>query len=670
MKAQVEFFVILGLLFLVVAVVFWGYMGGWFGSEVPESVATKQAAITTSFEQFMRDGAYDAIERVSENGGYLDESEYVLGSVEFAGDGRPYWQYFGQTAYPRVLDNVRTAFTEYVEENRDTFFEAFESMELVVGEISAITLTEGNNKVRIDIHMPLSIVVDDVEYAFQQPFSAEVQTDIAQIEDFAEEFTYSQANDRLFETFTMASVLLSPYDSEPPASVQEVPVFIMLDNCGQSVFRSWFDIQPEMDELLRETVANTYMPNKSPQGNIEMSSAPDYEIPVSAETADASAFRDYMEELAGSHNLDDDIDIGAFLDSMQYAPAGLNSYYSDLDVWFDVPDDFELTQLNFQFTPNPIFEIAEPVPLTSVCLSDPVYISYYLTYPLVVNVRDSTGSVFSFAHTVYIYDNSEGQWAVTPGGYDPSVQQEICSGARCPVKVTVEDSEGEPIEGASVSYIGCPLGKTDSDGVVEATAPCGTGTLAVYMHGYAGYEDRHVCSTLSDKTVALTRMPYKRVRIYEVNINYLSETDTYVIAKDAVGLMNTEFNPNYLHGSTVANLYVSSDERYPVRFTGASGELNYIPAGEYSVVGLLSDDGYTANYGGFMMSYTLSEDDGDLYIYMPYITSFADISDEDEEEQQTEMVKLYSLLSKCGLGPISETGPDSFDGCSKEYNEL
>jgi len=92
-----------------------------------------------------------------------------------------------------------------------------------------------------------------------------------------------------------------------------------------------------------------------------------------------------------------------------------------------------------------------------------------------------------------------------------------------------------------------------------------------------------------------------------------------------------------------------------------------MPAGEYALVATLISDG--SEIGGFLMNYTLSEDlDGkDLHIYLPSDPAYADMN---EVQKSGAMVALESVLKKCGLGPVSATQANNFNGCMVKYNEI
>ncbi len=668
MKGQVEFFVIFGILIVVVVVFFYGYMSGMFSSPLPEAVAQQQESIKLSFDGFIRDSAHIVISSIAENGGYVDDSDYALGSVTFHDVETPYWQYFGETSYPDLAENIKTAMIEYINDNKDFFFAGLTGYEIDAEDVSSITMTMLDEEIKFDIYMPLSIIVDDQVYPFQQPLSVTVQTDIGQIYDFAKEFTYSQANDRLFEVFTISTMALSPMSPEPPGGVQEVPMFVSLTDCGQVVLRTWFDLEPYVMDAIEKTIANTYMPGKSPRNNIKMASAPEYEIPVTTSSAEhREDFESHIQALIEKYDLEDSLDVEDVIpSSTTTGTIGIDKYYSGLDVGFGLPDDFELTPANFQFSPNPITAFAKPIAYTSVCASDPIMVKYYLTYPLVVSVKDqATGAVFSFANTVYIYENKAVPWSVT-GGYDPSELQEICSGASCPVEITVEDSDGKPIQGASISFFNCPVGKSDAEGLVDGLAPCGVGRLRVYANGYATRDSVYASSELEELSLQLTKIPFKNVHVYEVNVQKLN--DSYMISKGDIGPINTLYN----HDDEMAMLkfYYNVDDYYTLAYTTTSGTMSYVPANDYYVSGTLTGPGYML-YGAFLSDYTLGTEDGDLYIYMPYMIDFRDFNTENIADYAELAKDMYNLLSTCGLGPISSARlHDSFDGCTVNFGEL
>jgi hypothetical protein len=374
-----------------------------------------------------------------------------------------------------------------------------------------------------------------------------------------------------------------------------------------------------MEDIIKTTLAQTYMPGKAPNNTMMNSGSPKYSlVPINGKR------------------------------------------YESLDVSFQVPDNFNLDQTDFQFSPDPIMATSKIIPLVGECQSDPVYVNYFLSYPVIVRVKDPlTQNVFQFALHSFIKDNKPGDWAAS--GYESDVQKQICTNPQCAASISVKDSAGRSVDSASITFMGCSLGATNSQGILAAPAPCGLGPLQIYRQGYDVYNKMESSDRLSGLAITLTKVPAINAHFYEVIIQNLSLNGKYDISPNAVIPIEAG-NAVYMNFFDMVNV-----KSYQAGYSSAGGRISGMPAGYYVIGGTLLSKG--TELGSFLINYTLSEslDGKDVYIYLPDELGYQSITDAGQKAGAT--ITLTNVLIKCGLGPIS-LSEVKFKGCSVGYNEV
>jgi len=385
--------------------------------------------------------------------------------------------------------------------------------------------------------------------------------------------------------------------------------------------RTWYDLKPKMEKAIERTLENIYLPGKAPLNTMKTSSSPKYTL-------------------------------------LRYSGRD----YNDIDVKFFVPDDFELTPSEFQFSPNPIYAYAEPIAFVGYCQSDPIYVKYNLNYPAVVSVRDpQSGKALRFAMQVYIINNTPAEFSSV------SLSEDTCSSMQCRLNIHVEDSQDSPVQGAKVSFMGCGTGETDSSGNLVASAPCGMGFLNVYSSGFAPFSNFTSSTFINGVTVTLKRRPAITLHFFEANVVNNVISQNYQISPYEVYTLNDQHTNEMVY----LDFYnIDENKAYRQIYTNSVGKITQLPVGNYIISMSLSDDGKTV--GGVMTKYTITEslDGKDLYIYLPYSPYYSEITNSSQKTQ--EMAKLNNVLAECGLGPITETPVDYLDyqGCMVNYDEV
>lgn len=617
-KGQVEFIIVIALLAVIVVVVYFA-TSALTPPSVPETDLIKD-----SIRNIIRTAAHETMRNMSKYGGY--NSNPPVMSVEFLGERVPYWQYNGQIDYPDIPGNFVYGIKNYLESNLESIASSFDKeVTLAEPQVSANILMD---RIDLSVYMPTTVRIGDENYAIQQPYTISIPTRFGEVTQFSRSFVSYEAVNRPLEIFTISSILLSPMDGD----IQSLPVIIFLTRCGEFVHLNWWDLQPDMDYAIKTTLAHIYMPGKSPLGILRETSHLKYMLP----------------------------------------PVDGNDY-SQINVSFHLPDDFELTHSNFQFegTSNNLVSLrSEVIPMVGLCQSDAVIVEYFVTYPAIVRVKDPlTQNVFQFAVDVYIQDNKPGSWSDPYFGYIPDIQYEICQNPQCPARITIQDGSGSLVSHASITFMGCALGRTGDSGVFEGNVPCGLGPLVVEKEQYGIFDEMRASNELEEATVTLLKTPSMYLKFYEVIVQNLTTSETYRIRQDGIAPIRS---PPRINTMAYLIFYNNEGERLEVLSDRASQTVGYITPDLYAVSGSLMEADFSKNYGAFVTTFTVTEglDAKDVYVYIPYTLEFKSIVDDTERSLASDT--LTRVLEKCGLGPIT-TEPvdlDTFSGCTVGWDEI
>jgi hypothetical protein len=562
---------------------------------IPSEESPDVRAVRGSVEGLVRSAVLSTINDLGEKGGYLSESDYQLGSVTLAGEEVPYWQANGEVAYPDKVTNLQEGVRRYLEDNIDSFAESLSEVEF--GEPMVGPPTFRDDSITVSVTMPTTYR----ENAISGNYVVTVDTLYSQAYDFATGFALYESNNRPLEYYTLSSMALSPIENNH----HSIPMQEVIFGCDDYLFLGSSDVIPRMESTIMKTLSNTYMPGKAPEGYLLTSSSPKYSL----------------------------------------VPLG-GKRYGDLDVDFLLPDDFSLDQSNFRMSPDPAVGIPEPIPLMGECMGmEPVAVSYTFNYPAVVSVRDpETGSVFQYAVHVSVLNNEPRPWSVTSTP-EKGLQEEICSEPSCIMDLEVRDSSGNLLPQASVSFMGCHIGETDSSGYLASLAPCGSGTLYVYKRGYDEYLDARTSSEL-EGSVTLYRQPAFNVILHEVVVQQL-DSGTYMVY-DGEGVVSTTGDKRvYLTFRSESDFeeraFLTSDPSLTIRTVTVGVQ--------YVTASLLSRD-FSTLEGGLVYPYAVDEglDGKTLHVYIP---SFYDLNSLDDTARQQKIGELSQVLEKCGIGPVT-----------------
>ncbi|MBI4021130.1 MAG: hypothetical protein HY369_02720 [Candidatus Aenigmarchaeota archaeon] len=560
-------------------------------------------AARASLSHLITTGADEALRTLSLYGGYASPT----GTVVFLGDLVPYWQKEGDVVIPPVEQQF-ISFTEtFINENKEAFIADASGLE--VGEANVVA-TILPSKIDLTVSLPATLNGDPLPATYE----VSIPTKFGNIVEFAEAFSYDEIDHRYLEMNTVATLFTSPIESGEHVT----PFFVALTDCGAFYFKTWSDLKPAVEERVQVALAHTYMPGKVPLNVGAVTSYPKYSLP----------------KLNGKD-------------------------YADVEVSFHLPDDFVLTPNSLRIEPNPIVATAKPVPLTAICVSDPIYVTYSLRFPVIVRAEDTlTGNIFQFVHQVSIEDNQPAPWSTVEQG----IQEQVCTNQLCQADIQATSASGQAVTGADVFFMGCSIGQTGATGQLAGPIPCGIGNLEVYKTGYAVTSTGTTSDELAAAVqVTVPKMLAATVYVYQVNVQEFG--GKYTI--DAI-------TPLPAGRKLMLTMDTLSGDSYTMVF-GPVGTLNSVPAGDFGIIGNLVDDTLQQAFGQIDLVHLFPEDTPELHIYVPNNYQFSQLNQvTDGSAIAAKGLELTNLLQQCGLPPISAApaDPATILGCSKGVNDV
>ncbi len=608
LKGQVEFIVILGIIAVAVVAIYYA-LPAITTPAAPPAVAAEQQAVKETVNNFIKTGTIETLKTLGSNGGW-PEPQY--NSVTYLGRYVPYWFSRGSLNTPNLQQNFVTVLTDYLRTHKDSLAESLAGKGVTFGDPSVSANILGN-QIIVNVNMPTTVK----EYPIAQPYSVTVQSKAGEVYEFANNFVRAVGTERYFEYFTLSSMMMSEIDE----GVRRIPFMIILTDCGESVFKTWDDVQPAVKEAILDTLGGTYLPGKEPQNVARTTSTPKFVVP------------------------------------------GVNGKtYSDIDVSFYLPDNFELGMDNFQMDPSPIMIMTEPLGFTGICASEPVVMKYYLSYPVVTEAKDPiTGTSLKFAFDVLIKDNAPADYGAV--GYAPP-EPTICAGSGCSANIKIVDSNGAAIPGARIFFGGCNY-KADSRGIYQGPIPCVISSISVTASGYGELAKTYSFSELYDATLALKSIPVVNLHFHEVSILNNSMHNQYAVYQNSIRPMNNDLRPS--EKMMMSFTEIDRGKPYIFMFNERTGTIDNIPADTYYVVASLMKGDMTERYGASAAVATLDEGTNNLHIYVPYMYEFTQYT---EEQASFATAIVNKVFEKCGIPVVSSSSISLSESCFVDYGEV
>lgn len=292
---------------------------------------------------------------------------------------------------------------------------------------------------------------------------------MAEVYNFASDFVDDNVQKRHFERFLLSLMFRTDENILPTSGV--------LTKCGQAIIRTWDDVQEQIEKLRDYSFVNTVF---WASGNDE--------------------FKYYIPALNGK----------------KYDSLKINFLGSDL------------TRSNLQSSRNPISIInSKTISIVApYCIKD-YRVDYSLNSPVAVKVTGTPDYSFNFAILPFIDNNKIGKCS---GQQAFSYGSDICTEAKCDVKLSVLDVNDRPIPNTQVNFGACSVGKTDFSGQVKGKVPCGISELVVSNPKYTYFADVVSSKSIPEK-IKLTKLPTININFYRADVirtlSYVLNTPSY-----------------------------------------------------------------------------------------------------------------------------------------------
>ncbi|MBU0530707.1 MAG: hypothetical protein KKC05_03460, partial [Nanoarchaeota archaeon] len=253
-QGQAEILIIVGIVVVLVVVVFYVTQMLPGGGLPVSGIENQKRLVESSIKLSISEAALATLDNISKHGGYISPQS---NSVVINSQDVPYWQYRGELDIPNVGSNLAAGVESYLMESKEGIIEA--STQTITIEEPRVTVNLLDDKIVLNVDMPTVLWVDEKPYPLDA-FSVEVPSRLGSIVSFSDSFVRKSQIERFLETFTMASIMVSPFDGP----TRTVPSVVILTECGQSVYKTWFDVKPEMENTIVDTLAHVYMPENYP----------------------------------------------------------------------------------------------------------------------------------------------------------------------------------------------------------------------------------------------------------------------------------------------------------------------------------------------------------------------------------------------------------------------
>ncbi|MBL7206019.1 MAG: hypothetical protein ISS36_00300 [Candidatus Aenigmarchaeota archaeon] len=482
MKSQSTIYFIMGIVVIAVLAIFFAMQTDVLKpTTIPYSIMQREKFVRESVKDVITEGADMSLEYLSIHGGYFDPP--LDRSVLFAGIVVPYWQRCGEkitvskgTFKVRLEEGVKNYIINTLTNDVGERVE-FDLSDVVV---SANIL---DNKIVFTATIPTKID----GYLITEPYEITISSSLGRIIDFSNDLVNDNINERYFDWFTITGFYMSS---------SFLPMQGLIMECDECIYLSKEQVSTLMENIVDFVVTNTFWwrdIQPSPEGAMTFG----------------------IEDLGGRT-------------------------YPDLQIRFFESDGFEI-------------EVDRPVKICDdgdhevdpgysgldfqQCLT--IYEHYYsLYYPLVLRVDDKlSGHAFHFALLVGI-DGLEPDEGECNLDLDPI--EDDCVNLDCSAKITMENDLGEPVFGARVQFGDCPIGTTNSRGIVEGSVKCGIDMLYVNKEGYDPFRDAFDSDDLEDLELELVRKESETVLFNLQMINALDCAVTDVRDEKALVEINLD----------------------------------------------------------------------------------------------------------------------------------
>lgn len=435
-KGQVEFIAIAAIILIAIVVIILALQQTAVTPPDVTGIEQQAKTVKDSINNLIKTGLKEQMKIIYNQGGMLAPQSVL--NVEFGMFKVPVWQACDQVNIPDVAKEMEAGIASYLRTNLKNEEEFFGKKTVFDFSKMEVDVDIFKDNLRVKVYLPTTIV----DYSIPQPYEVTTPTKLYDVLEFSTNFVNDNTQGRVFEGALIRCMRKFPTD---PNSGDWLHYMGALTTCGERIFKTKNDLLPPMKKAIRLTVTQTLW-NEKPLRSVDQNC---------------------------------------------FSPINMvgGKAYPDLEVYFEYPPswDSKISQ-NFFFSPNPVNFVAVPMmSFVPVCVT-PFYVAYNIRYPVIIEVEDSlTNQIFKFAVMSEIINNMPGNCSYELGEQEADYVDLCVNNADCSAKITVNDEEGNPVEGADVMFDICDLGRTDTNGVVEGYIPCGLAELHVYKNGYKSF---------------------------------------------------------------------------------------------------------------------------------------------------------------------------------------
>ena len=344
-KGQSEVLIIVAILVLALVVIF--YATQRFYAQEPEEVANIKASLKTEIEQDIRTEAFEVIEKIGAQGGYLDVSGL---STKFEEGEVAYWG-ICQNKYAPSLNDIKLNIEKGLEQALNNLnITTYQGKPISLEKPQDIEVIIRPDDVIVNIWMPTQIE----GFQINQPYTIVVPVELGKAYDFASNFVEEESKQRHLSRF-IASLIYH-------AKTDRLPTLGILSRCGEVLYIDRETAEKSAEELLQHAALNIILWKEPPQE------------------------RDYIE---------------------YYIPK-VNGKTYDMDMAFYVTE--ELNRNTFQPSKDPIFvaNSKKLYYLLPVCVTG-FDIRYNIRPSMVAQIETQKGYKFNFGIMPYVVDNKIGR---------------------------------------------------------------------------------------------------------------------------------------------------------------------------------------------------------------------------------------------------------------------
>ncbi|MEM4282595.1 MAG: hypothetical protein QW559_00500 [Candidatus Woesearchaeota archaeon] len=524
-KAQLTVFIILGLLFVLTAVLIFYLTTAAVRVEKAVAVPREQRPVYDFVVECLKSVAHDAIVQMGQQSGYLVIPDSIARSpasyvpADPTGTFKiPFWYYLGEDRSPSIGDMER-AISRNVEDNlRECLgnFTAFKDLRISeIGNMSAKTTIAEKNVV-VELEWPLELASEKGIERITR-YTALLDVRLKEAYDLAQRFMTAENTHKLLEQKTIDLMALNP----------DIPMNGLEFTCEQKV---WFanDIKTMLQTMLRDNI---------PVIRIKNTAYPPFDEPLANyEKLKAYSPQDILANRVPKHTPEDAYEFFNLFFEVGQPPTDLKAtllYSPDWGMDFDVqPSDNGVLKSN----------VARGVQkyLPFLCINQYHFV-YDIIYPVVLRVKDEQafkgeGFVFQIAFPVLINNNEGNRIAVPIKRFETrKFPLEFCKSLSNQVvdvrAIGLEQGYVTELKDVNMTFRCfdqlCPLGKTTADPTAGARRlftkipeGCTNAFIRAEKAGYLANEQQLTEDVLAQDKVVIPLTALKTMKIKVLKHGY------------------------------------------------------------------------------------------------------------------------------------------------------